>query len=665
MSPEFQATLMRARDYAFNQGHAHVVVEHLLLSLTEDGDATVVMQSCNLDLNRLRNDVAGFLGANNDIQRAAPGTQPVIAQQLTQILSYATIAARQGRRDRVDGAIVLAALIGEGRSMGAGFLKAQGLTFEAAVQVLQRGLAAAQAARSEPAASPIAHAPPATSMVPARHSPPASGTDDILNRARERVEARTGGRLRGTEPPPETAPPRSGTGEAVPVRQEPALPEPPAFGAPQAVAADGAMHGDGEPPARREPSFEAAAPVAGAHEPPRQASPAPSVEAPAAPMPQQALQQAPQQPAQQLPPSTAVEEVRHADAERLNEALARARAEPPVVRPDMRGHEQAPAPVLPMPSHLPPQQAPYQQAPPPQRAQPPVRPDAHAQGPGWSPPPLPVPGSGRQVAPPSQRVPRHPGPEGEPYFEPVPGRGGTVPPGGSPHMRAEPAAPAQPPMPQHRRGPPPGMPAGVGVPGHPSGGPPPAMREPPRRGPPLDTARMTQSFPDHMRIDRASIVEVRVGRTPVSGLTRAPSSEASRQDLLAARAVTARLRSATHDVTIEASSPETQWDFPSPSTGLLTADEAVWRFSVTPRKAGEVELTLAISARTLGADGVIADMTLPETPVAIAVRRDHVRAARRLGTAVLLFAGGIVLTKSVEVLFGIDLARAVRRVAGL
>ena len=96
MSPALQATLKRARDYASGQSHAQVTVEHLLLALSEDEDAALVLQSSRVDIGRLRNDIAGYLGSLGD--RAAGPTQPVVSSQLAEILKYATLAAKQGRR---------------------------------------------------------------------------------------------------------------------------------------------------------------------------------------------------------------------------------------------------------------------------------------------------------------------------------------------------------------------------------------------------------------------------------------------------------------------------------------------------------------------------------------------------------------------------------------
>jgi ATP-dependent Clp protease ATP-binding subunit ClpA len=45
-------TLGRAADYAANQGHAAVTLEHVLLALTEDDDAAGVLAASRVDVGR-------------------------------------------------------------------------------------------------------------------------------------------------------------------------------------------------------------------------------------------------------------------------------------------------------------------------------------------------------------------------------------------------------------------------------------------------------------------------------------------------------------------------------------------------------------------------------------------------------------------------------------
>ncbi len=180
MSPFLTATLTRAADYATAQAHREVTLEHLLLALAEDPEASVVLKSSSVDIARLRSDVSGFLGRSEDRISPESGGSAVISQDLKRILEAAAAAAQQGRRREINGAIVLAAIVGDGKSTAALLLRSQGLTFEAAIRALQRASAnqalGGQASSSSPA--PAASGRPAT-------------TEDILAAARERVQNRS------------------------------------------------------------------------------------------------------------------------------------------------------------------------------------------------------------------------------------------------------------------------------------------------------------------------------------------------------------------------------------------------------------------------------------------------------------------------------------------
>lgn len=173
MSPYLAATLTRAASYATTQGHLQVSIEHLLLALSEDPEATVVLKASGVDLARLAADVSSYLGRVEE--RGEPGAMPAsLSLELKRILEAAAAAASHGRRREINGAIVLAAIVGEGKSAAAQMLRAQGLTFEEAIRALQKSQAEALPAKPQPAS-----------------------TEDILASARERVQTRT-------QPPPAT-----------------------------------------------------------------------------------------------------------------------------------------------------------------------------------------------------------------------------------------------------------------------------------------------------------------------------------------------------------------------------------------------------------------------------------------------------------------------------
>jgi hypothetical protein len=196
MSPFLTATLARAADYATAQAHRDVVVEHLLLALTEDPEASIVLKSSSVDVARLNNDVSAYLGHIEERRPEGSSGAVAVSADLRRILEAAAAAAQQGRRREINGAIVLAAIVGDGKSAAAQMLRSQGLTFEEAIRALQR-VAQAQAPKPAPAAAPQQ-----------------ASADDILASARERVQTRTAPRLQERDeeqhrpapgPPPEPA----------------------------------------------------------------------------------------------------------------------------------------------------------------------------------------------------------------------------------------------------------------------------------------------------------------------------------------------------------------------------------------------------------------------------------------------------------------------------
>lgn len=196
MSPNLAATLGRASEYARAQQHLEVTLEHLLLALTEDADATAVLAASKIDGARLNADVSSYLGRIEERMTPDRPANLVVSLDLRRILEAAAAAARQGRRREINGAIVLAAMVGDGRSAAAHMLRAQGLTFEEAIRALQRvGGMPAPPPSSPSAVRERAHGPAVLSQPGARsvgggRVPGMATADDILAGARERVQTR-------------------------------------------------------------------------------------------------------------------------------------------------------------------------------------------------------------------------------------------------------------------------------------------------------------------------------------------------------------------------------------------------------------------------------------------------------------------------------------------
>src|SRR5690349_14927031 len=86
MSPFLTATLTRAADYATAQAHREVTLEHLLLALVEDPEASVVLKSSNVQLARLTTEVSDFLGHSVDRVDPSEGHPVTVSQDLKRIL---------------------------------------------------------------------------------------------------------------------------------------------------------------------------------------------------------------------------------------------------------------------------------------------------------------------------------------------------------------------------------------------------------------------------------------------------------------------------------------------------------------------------------------------------------------------------------------------------
>ena len=76
LSRNLEHTLHRALAMATERSHEFATLEHLLLSLTEDQDACSVMKACDVDLERLTEDVRNFLDTEFDGLRSLNESEP-------------------------------------------------------------------------------------------------------------------------------------------------------------------------------------------------------------------------------------------------------------------------------------------------------------------------------------------------------------------------------------------------------------------------------------------------------------------------------------------------------------------------------------------------------------------------------------------------------------
>jgi ATP-dependent Clp protease ATP-binding subunit ClpA len=70
-SRTLEHTLRRALSLATDHSHEYVTLEHLLLSLVDDDDASGVMHACKVDLDKLRQNLEAYLENELDALRVS------------------------------------------------------------------------------------------------------------------------------------------------------------------------------------------------------------------------------------------------------------------------------------------------------------------------------------------------------------------------------------------------------------------------------------------------------------------------------------------------------------------------------------------------------------------------------------------------------------------
>ena len=122
--------------------HELATLEHLLLALLDEPDATRVMQACSVDLDVLRKVLVEFIDEElttliTDIE----GNEAVPTAAFQRVIQRAAIHVQSSGRTEVTGANVLVAIFAERESNAAFFLQEQDMTRYDAVNYIAHGVA--------------------------------------------------------------------------------------------------------------------------------------------------------------------------------------------------------------------------------------------------------------------------------------------------------------------------------------------------------------------------------------------------------------------------------------------------------------------------------------------------------------------------------------------
>ena len=143
--PSFSSSLEKsihsALKLANERNHELATLEHLLLALLDEKDASNVLNACNVNVDLLRNNIENFL--NNELGSLVTeveGSEAVPTTGFQRVIQRAAIHVQSSGRNEVTGANVLVAIFAERESHAAFFLQEQEMTRYDAVNFIAHGV---------------------------------------------------------------------------------------------------------------------------------------------------------------------------------------------------------------------------------------------------------------------------------------------------------------------------------------------------------------------------------------------------------------------------------------------------------------------------------------------------------------------------------------------
>ncbi|WP_426039195.1 ATP-dependent Clp protease ATP-binding subunit ClpA [Brevundimonas sp. DC300-4] len=140
-SRPLEETLHRAVSYANERRHEYATLEHLLLALIDDNDASGVMKACNVDLVALKTALTLYVDTDLAALATSDGEDAKPTAGFQRVIQRAVIHVQSSGREEVSGANVLVAIFSERESHAAYFLQEQDMTRYDAVNYIAHGIA--------------------------------------------------------------------------------------------------------------------------------------------------------------------------------------------------------------------------------------------------------------------------------------------------------------------------------------------------------------------------------------------------------------------------------------------------------------------------------------------------------------------------------------------
>lgn len=211
LNPKLEASLNEAVRMAANEHHEFVSLEHVLLALLGNADATDILSNCGADVSRLRRDLELYLSQHatkveDEIIQKYPSWKPELTIAFHRLLQRAAVQVQSAGRNEVTTGYVLVALFNERQSHAVYYLEKAGITQFDVINYLSHGTnktGALPFPQSNPGqtGSAAAGAPQPTALqsftvnlnekVKEGKSDPLIGRDDIIERTVQVLARRT------------------------------------------------------------------------------------------------------------------------------------------------------------------------------------------------------------------------------------------------------------------------------------------------------------------------------------------------------------------------------------------------------------------------------------------------------------------------------------------
>ena len=139
-SQSLETSLQKSIDYAAKKNHEHVTVEHLLLALIDDIDASNLLKACNINLSILKDDLIKFIDEQKYLVINSTEQLPEPTAGYRTVITRAAIHVQQSGKNEVTGANVIVAIFSQQESFSVYLLEKQDMTRYDAVQFISHGI---------------------------------------------------------------------------------------------------------------------------------------------------------------------------------------------------------------------------------------------------------------------------------------------------------------------------------------------------------------------------------------------------------------------------------------------------------------------------------------------------------------------------------------------